>query len=128
VWPHGTQLRVSVSRQHATDRETGATLSGAPQTLAKFAWTVPGPIAGGTFGLNGQYVSNRLTRSGARLGGYFQANAHLSYAPAGQPWSVALGVYNLTGERHWDPAGPEVVQDAIQQDGRELRLQLGWAF
>ena len=128
VWPHGTQLRVSVSRQHATDRETGETLSGAPQTLAKFAWTLPGPVAGATFGLNGQYVSSRLTRTNARLGGYFRANAHLSYAPAGQPWSVAFGVYNLTGERHWDPVGPEHVQDAVQQDGREFRLQLGWTF
>jgi outer membrane receptor protein involved in Fe transport len=128
VWAHGAQLRVSVSRQHASDRDTGDTLSGAPRTLAKFAWTVPGPVAGASFGLNGKYVSSRLTRSDARLGSYFRANAHVSYAPAGKPWSVAIGVYNLTGERHWDPVGPEVVQDAIQQDGRELRLQLGWAF
>ncbi|HEY9067787.1 MAG TPA: TonB-dependent receptor, partial [Burkholderiaceae bacterium] len=128
VWPHGTQLRVSLSRQRAIDRETGATLSGAPRTLAKFAWTVPAALPGATFGLNGQYVSSRLTRSDARLDGYFRANAQLSYAPAGQPWSIAFGVYNLTGERHWDPAGPELVQDAIQQDGREFRLQLGWTF
>jgi len=128
VMAGGGQLRISWSRQLAVDRETGERLSGAPQTLVKVAWTTAGPVAGSNLGLNGQYVSPRLTRSNARLGAYVRANAHLSYAPPGRPWSVALGVYNLSGERHLDPVGPELAQDAIRQDGRELRLQLGWAF
>jgi iron complex outermembrane receptor protein len=128
VMAGGGPLRISWSRQLAVDRETGERLSGAPQTLVKVAWTTAGPVAGSSLGLNGQYVSPRLTRSNARLGAYVRANAHLSYAPPGRPWSVALGVYNLSGERHLDPVGPELAQDAIRQDGRELRLQLGWAF
>ncbi|MEP6873631.1 MAG: TonB-dependent receptor [Burkholderiales bacterium] len=128
VMAGGGQLRISGSHQLATDQSTGARLSGAPSTLAKLAWTLPGPVAGSTLGLNAQYVSSRLTRSNARIGGYFHANAHLSYAPPGKPWSVALGVYNLGDEHHLDPAGPELRQDAIRQDGREIRLQLGWAF
>jgi outer membrane receptor protein involved in Fe transport len=128
VWPHGAQLRASWSRQLATDQDTGEVLSGAPRSLVKLAWTIPGPLAGTLFGTNIRYVSSRLTRSGNRLGGYVHANAHLNYAPPGRPWSVAVGVYNLTGERHEDPVGPEHVQDAVAQDGREFRLQLGWAF
>ena len=128
VTAHGGQLRVSWSRQLAIDHETSERLSGAPQTLLKVSWTAAGPLPGSSVGLNGQYVSSRLTRSNARLGGYVHVNAHLSYAPSGRPWSVALGVYNLGDERHLDPVGPELAQDAIRQDGRELRLQLGWAF
>ena len=128
VTARGGQLRVSWSRQLAIDQETSERLSGAPQTLLKVSWTTAGPVAGASLGLNGQYVSSRLTRSNARLGGYVHVNAHLNYAPAGRPWSVALGIYNLGDERHQDPVGPELAQDAIRQDGRELRLQLGWAF
>jgi len=128
VWARGGQLRVSWSRQLAADRDTGDTLSGAPHTLVKAAWTTPGPVAGLLFGVNGQYVSSRLTRSNAPLGGYVRVNAHATYAPPGRPWTIALGVYNLTDERHLDPVGPELVQDALRQDGREFRLQVGWAF
>ena len=127
-WSGGSQLRVGWSHQRAFDAETGATLSAAPQNLVKFALTAPGPVAGATIGLNGQYVSSRLTRSNARLAGYLRANAQLGYAPPGRPWSVAFGVYNLGDEHHLDPVGPELLQDAIRQDGREFRLQLGWAF
>jgi outer membrane receptor protein involved in Fe transport len=128
VMAGGAQLRASWSHQRATDRDSGARLSGAPQTLLKFAWTMPGPVAGASVGLNGQYVSRRTTRSAAELGAYVRVNAHASYAPAGRPWSIALGIYNLGDERHADPVGPELVQDALRQDGREIRLQLGWAF
>jgi len=124
----GGQLRISGSRQLAVDQETGMRLSGDPQTLVKFNWTVPGPVAGASLGLNGEYVGPRLTRSNAELGGYVRVNAHANYTPAGRPWSIALHVYNLTGERHRDPVGPELVQDSIRQDGREIRLGLGWVF
>ncbi len=128
VMAGGGHLRFSGSHQRATDGESGVRLSGAPRTLAKLAWAIPTPVAGATLNLNGQYVSSRLTRSGARLDPYVRANAHLNYAPPGQPWSIAFGVYNVGGERHLDAVGPELRQDAIRQDGRELRLQLGWAL
>jgi len=128
VMAGGAQLRLGWSQQRATDQETGERLSGSPRTLVKLSWTTPGPVAGSSVGLNGQYVGSRLTLSNARLDAYVHANAHLSYAPPGKPWSVALGVYNLGDEHHLDPVGPELVPDAIRQDGREIRLQLGWAF
>jgi outer membrane receptor protein involved in Fe transport len=55
-------------------------------------------------------------------------NAQLTHAPAGQRWSLGLGVYNLTGRSYADPAGPEHLQDSMAQDGRRWRLQFGWAF
>ena len=45
-------------------------------------------------------------------------NAQFILAPAGERWSSAVGVYNLTGARYADPAGPEHLQDALAQDGR----------
>jgi iron complex outermembrane receptor protein len=128
VMAGGGQLRLSGSHQLATDGESGVRLSGAPRTLAKLAWAIPTPVPGATVNLNGQYVSSRLTRSSARLDGYARASVHLNYAPPGRPWSVSLGVYNVGGEHHMDVVGPELRQDAVRQDGRELRLQLGWAL
>jgi outer membrane receptor protein involved in Fe transport len=57
-----------------------------------------------------------------------RVNAQLTHAPAGQPWSLAVGAYNLTGRLYTDPGGPEHVQDAMAQDGRTWRVQFGWAF
>jgi outer membrane receptor protein involved in Fe transport len=124
----GAQFRFSGSRQLAVDRDTGMRLSGAPRNLLKFSWTTPIALAGASLGLNGQYVGTRLTRSGAELGSYVRLNAHANYAPAGRPWSLALRIYNVFDEHHRDPVGPELRQDSIRQDGREIRIQLGWAF
>jgi len=128
VMAGGAQLRLSGSRQLAIDHDTGTRLSGAPQTLLKMSWTTPFAVPGLGLGVNGQYVGRRLTTEGAELGSYVRLNAHANYAPAGRPWSLALRVYNLGGERHRDAVGPELRQDSIRQDGREISLQLGWAF
>ena len=124
----GVQARASWSVQQGVDRETGATLSDSPRSLLKLMLTAPGPWAGARFGANLVRVGERLTLAGTRLAPYVRINAQLIHAPTGQPWSLSLGVYNLAGRRYADPAGPEHVQDALTQDGRRWRMQLGWAF
>jgi outer membrane receptor protein involved in Fe transport len=124
----GTQLRASWSLQDGLDRETGAALADSPLSLIKLMVTAPGPWAGARIGANLQHVGERLTLAGARLAPYVRVNAQLTHAPIGQPWSLSLGAYNLTGRRYADPAGPEHLQDSLAQDGRQWRMQFGWAF
>jgi len=128
VWPAGSQLRLSWSHQSARDTDTGARLSGSPSDLLKFSCMAPGPVSGMTLGINGRWVSRRLTRDGQSLAGYGTMNLNVSYAPQGRPWSLAVGIYNVTGERHLDPVGPEHVQQAIEQDVREIRLKATRTF
>ena len=128
VFDSGLQARASWSLQRGVDRETGAVLSDAPRSLFKLMVTVPGPWAGTRIGANLLRVGERRTLSDAVLAPYVRLNAHVSHAPVGQPWSVGFGVYNLTGRRYADPAGPEHLQDAIVQDGRTWRLQLSRTF
>jgi outer membrane receptor protein involved in Fe transport len=128
VFDSGVQARASWSLQQGIDPETGATLNDSPRSLVKLMVTAPGPWAGARIGANLLRVGERQTLAGARLDPYVRINAQLTHAPIGQPWSLGVGVYNLTGRTYSDPAGPEHLQDAIAQDGRRWRVQFGWVF
>jgi outer membrane receptor protein involved in Fe transport len=128
VFANGVQARASWSLQHGEDLATGTALTDSPSTLVKLMLTVPGPWAGARVGANLLGVGERVTLAGTRLAPYWRVNAQLTHAPAGQRWSLGLGVYNLTGRSYADPAGPEHLQDSMAQDGRRWRLQFGWAF
>jgi outer membrane receptor protein involved in Fe transport len=124
----GVQWRASGSLQKANDADTGLVLSDAPRFLGKVSVTVPLAPAGTRLGANLQWVGARQTLTGATVAGYARVNLQLNHAPAGQPWSLGLGVVNLTNQRYADPGGPEHVQDTLPQDGREFVLRFGWAF
>ncbi len=122
------RLRGSWAGQHTHDLTTGAELSDAPRSLARLMATLAGPWPGSTFGMNLLRVGERRTLAGAVLEPSLRLNAQATLAPPGQPWSVALGLYNLADTRYADPAGPEHRDDMLVQDGRSVRLQFGWTF
>lgn len=128
VFANGVQARASWSQQHGIDTGTGAALSDSPRSLVKLMLTGPGPWNGTRVGVNLQRMGERRTLSGAMLEPFVKLNANLHYGPAGQPWALSLGVYNLTRRRYSDPAGPDFLQDSLQQDGRTWRVQLNWAL
>lgn len=122
------RLRGSWAGQRTRDLAAGAPLSDAPRSLAKLMATLSGPWPGASLGLNLVRVGERNTLAGARLDPYTRVNAQLGWAPPGAPWSLALGIYNLGNAHYSDPGGPEHLEDTLAQDGRSLRLQLGWSF
>lgn len=124
----GVQWRASWSVQRARDDDTGLVLSDAPRTLGKLSATVPLAAPGARLGANLQRVGARRTLAGASVAGYSRVNLQFNLAPPGQPWNLGIGVVNLTGHRHADPAGPEHLSDALEQDGREFVVRFGWAF
>lgn len=128
VFDNGVQARASWSRQRGTDTTTGAPLGDSPRSLVKAMVTAPLPWDGVRIGLILQRTSQRLTLSGATLPAFLKLQATLTAAPAGSPWAFGLSVYNLTGRRYADPAGPDFVQDSLVQDGRTWRLQLSRAL
>lgn len=126
--PSGTQWRASWSQQRAENADTGAVLSDAPRTLAKFSVTTPLTLPGARLGANGQWVGARRTLAGTMLPGYARANLQFDLAPPGRPWNLGVGIVNVAGRRHADPAGPEHPVDQLEQDGREFVVRFGWAF
>ena len=85
-------------------------------------------LGGGFFsGLEGQYVSRRLTAEGSRhVGGYSLFNLNVRYVPSGRRWEMALGFYNLFDVRFSDPVATDLTvagpRWSIPQIGRTALL------
>jgi iron complex outermembrane receptor protein len=125
LFPGGTRVRGSYTYQHAQD-EAGAWLVNSPRHLLKVnAWALPGDAL--RLGTEGQCASRRLTENSS-TGGYCTLN--LTLLPARRigvlDWSASL--YNATGHRYADPAGPAFVQEAIAREGRTVLVKIGYAF
>jgi outer membrane receptor for ferrienterochelin and colicin len=126
-WAGGTKIRTSYNWQHAVDSATDTILANSPAHLAKL--NLSAPVFSGIWrsGLEAQYVGARNTLQ-SRIGGYWLANITLSSARLAKGMEVSAGLYNLLDRRYADPGSEEHVQDAIQQDGRSLRLKLVYNF
>jgi iron complex outermembrane receptor protein len=130
-WPGGARLRTSYSFQHSEDVDTGQTLTNSPRHMLKLNATVPVWREGWRAGVEAQYISSRLTTSGAplgRVGGYWIANLTVAAARLLPDLEMSASIYNLFGRRYADPAGPELVQPSIRQDGRSLGVKFTYTF
>ncbi|WP_426400289.1 TonB-dependent receptor plug domain-containing protein [Ralstonia sp. R-29] len=126
-WPGGTRLRTSYSFQHSEDIDTDQALSNSPRHMLKLNATTPLWRDSVRAGVEAQYISNRLTTSGA-VGGYWIANLTLLATRLAPNLDMALSFYNLFDRRYASPAGPELVPTAIEQDGRSFRLKFTYTF
>lgn len=121
----GLRLKGSIARQRV-HQGTGAPVN-SPQLMGKlqldgplgntgwtigFAWRALGPREGVNGSVPGQAVGN-LVASRKRPGAFGE-------------WRV--GVYNLSGKRHLDPAASTLTQQALPQDGRQFTLTWSVAY
>lgn len=123
----GARLRGSVSMQDVT-QAGGARLLNSPRLLGKVNVSAPLPWAGLRAAYELHYDSRRLTLDGSELGGYALSNLHLSTGALAQGLEVSLGIHNLFDKRYAQPGSDSNWQNALEQDGRSVRLQLGWRF
>ncbi len=126
-WPNGIQGRLSYAFQESRNRQSGDVLSDSPKHLAKLNISVPVLPKLVFFSLQGQYSSPVQTLASAQVGGFLLANATLS-GPEKAGFSFSAGAYNVFNKRYADPAGPELTQDSIVQDGRTLRVAVTYRF
>jgi len=127
TWASGARLRGSVSRQHVDDA-TGVRLPNSPHWLAKLAATAPLPFAGLRLGWELRCESSRRTLAGAELGGHAVSNLNLVTDALGEGIELSLGVHNLFDRRYAHPGADTNWQDALQQDGRNVRIALTARF
>ena len=127
-WPGGLLGRISYTLQESRDRLTGATISDSPKNLAKLNLSAPVIRRWLFASMEGQYRGPVGTLAGAQIGGFFIANATVSSAVLLHSLSISASAYNLFNRKYSDPAGNELKQDSITQDGRTVRLRLTYQF
>ena len=127
TWSHGARLRGSVSLQHLA-YAGGAGLPNSPKVLAKLNLSAPLPWAGLRAGYELRYDSRRLSLDGTWLGGYALSNLHLSTEALAKGLELSLNIANLFDKRYAQPVANTNWQNALEQDGRTVRLQASVRF
>ena len=120
-------MRGSLSLQQVRDAN-GAALVNSPKLLGKLNFSSPLPPAGLRLGYELQYDSKRQTLDGSRLGGYAVSNLHLSIDALAKGLELGLGIGNLFDKRYRHPGSDTNWQNAIEQDGRSVRLEANYRF
>lgn len=119
-WGSGHRLRGSFTRQHSRLAD-GSELGNSPRALGKLV--VSAPLASGWV-LAGQWQGMSSRRSlSSRVPGAAVVNLTVTSPRLGRLGELVLGVYNLGNRTYFDPASSAFVQDALAQDGRQLRLR-----
>jgi outer membrane receptor protein involved in Fe transport len=121
----GLQSLVSYALQRAEDVETGVALFNSPGQMAKLRLSVPGPSKRSFVSLEILSMSSRRTLAGNTLNAATTANVTM-IVPAGTAFELVGTAANLFNVQYADPASNQLLQDAIPQNGRTLRLGLTW--
>ena len=127
TWAAGARLRGSLSLQNVA-QAGGAELPNVPKILGKVNLSAPLPFMGWRAGYELRYDSQRLSLDGTRLGGYAVSNLHLSTEALARGLDLSISIHNLFDKRYSQPASDTNWQNALQQDGRSLRANLGYRF
>ena len=125
-WSNGSRLRTGYSIQHAADATRR--FDNSPRHMVKANLGLPTGIPHLMAGLESQWISARTADYGTqKVPSYLLANLNLLYAPAGQPWEIALGIYNLFDRHYTDPVATDEILGArrwqIPQFGRSAMLR-----
>lgn len=128
TWTSGARLRGSLSLQRARTGQ-GTEMLNSPELLGKLAFSAPLPVASLRLGYELQYDSARHTkRKGPDTAGYAVSNLYLSTDKWVKSLELGLGIRNLFDKRYAYPAADTNWQNAIEQDGRSVRLQATYKF
>ncbi len=123
VGTHWTAV-ASYSYHEARYADGDSLLTNSPQHMAKgkLLRELFGPATTG--GLELLYFGSRETLQGGQTAGFLLTNLTFVHAPLNARYELSLGLRNLFDVEIWHPGGLELVQDAIRQDGRNIRFTL----
>lgn len=127
TWGAGARLRGSVSAQDVA-YEDGGQLLNSPRWLGKLNLSAPLPWAGLRAGYEVRYDSKRLSLDGTDLSGYVLSNLQVATGALVKGLDVSLGIYNLFDERYMQPGSDSNWQNALEQDGRSVRVKISLGF
>jgi iron complex outermembrane receptor protein len=126
--PRGFEGNLAYTLQESRDRETGEDLTNSPRHLGKLNIIAPLFKRRVFAGFQFQYASQRRTLDGSNIPAYYLSNLTLFSKKLAKDLDVTFGAYNLFNQKYSDPGSEEHRQNAIDQDGRNLRLKLTYHF
>jgi iron complex outermembrane receptor protein len=127
-WSNGISGYSTYSYQFAQeDRENGHLL-GSPKHLSQVNLSVPLFDRKFFATVDAQYVGRRLALDHDVVSPYTVVNFTLLTRKVTRNLDLSASVYNAFDKRYYDPGAQQHVQDALQQDGRNLRAKLTWTF
>jgi iron complex outermembrane receptor protein len=120
----GRRARLSQALQEVEDGRTGDRPANSPRYVAQLAAETPAFTERLLAGLEVIYVGSRGTLAGDTVDGYALVNVALRAPEIAPGVELSVVARNLFDASYADPVGPEIVQDAIEQDGFALALRL----
>ena len=127
TWGRGARARASVSLQDVAYAGGGALLN-SPKVLARLNVSAPLPWWGLRAGYELRYDSARLSLDGSRLPAFALSNVHLTTGALAKDLDLSLTVSNLFDKRYAHPGADTNWQNALEQDGRSVRLAAQYRF
>lgn len=127
TWNSGARLRASVSYQEVANA-SGSELLNSPGWLGKLNYSSPLPWTGLRLGYQLQYDAQRLSNDGSYLDGYWLSNLNLMADKWAKGLEVSLAIRNLFDQDYQHPGADSNWQNALEQDGRSVRLKLEYRF
>lgn len=121
----GLRLKGSIARQRVR-QDFGAPVN-SPHLVGKLQLDGPLCTTGWLLGLTLRALDARDGVSGS-VPGQVVGNLMLTRKRSGEWGEWGVGVYNLSGKRYLDPASASLTQQALPQDGRQLRLSWSLAY
>ncbi len=126
---NGVQGKASFDYVHAYDEGAGhPALDNSPGPMAKLNLIVPLIGQRLSAGVEGQFLGRRLTLLQDSLSSYQVFNLTLLGHTVGNHLDIAASVFNVLDKKYFDPGRPEDPEDAIQQDGRSVRIKITGRF
>ncbi|HSY99213.1 MAG TPA: TonB-dependent receptor [Terriglobales bacterium] len=126
---NGLQGKASFDYVDAHNDNAGhPALDNSPGPMAKLNLIVPLIGQRLSAGVEGQFLGRRLTLLQNSLSSYQVFNLTLLGHTVGKHLDVAASVFNLLDKKYFDPGRPEDPEDAIQQDGRSVRIKITGRF
>jgi iron complex outermembrane recepter protein len=124
-WMSGLEGRASYALAKAYNKVEHERLDNSPLHLAKFNASIP--VTRRAFaGIEAFYTSAQTTYQATRVSPWFLTNLTLSTQPLWGGWQFSASCYNAFDRRYFDPAGLNLVEPAIQQDGRSYRFKISY--
>ncbi len=119
------QLAGSVSAQRLTDMGFGLSGVNSPGRMAKFRFSLP---LAGKFRVAGaaRYLTSRKTFAGNTVRPVYLADLTVSTVSLHPTFDLLFGVRNLFDRRHFEPVGPENINDRFPRVGRTAFVKLIW--
>ena len=127
-WDNGLSGRISYSYQDVKDNKEDRDIPNSPYHLAKLNVTIPLLKEKLFASTEIQYMSSRKTFDGNKVDDFFITNVTLFSQHLIKGLSASFSVYNLFDKQYRDPCGDEIIQKFVEQDGRNVRMKLTYAF